>query len=103
MLVFKHCLHFSKRAVPFSIIISMVHPQLHRYQKSLNRLLKVSYVPAASAVLIAFFLLFLLRPLTELMKQTRQPVHAIKQSIYLDVYPQLPLLNKLFKVNVFKV
>jgi hypothetical protein len=28
---------------------------IHRYQKSLNRLLKVCYVPAASAVLIAFF------------------------------------------------
>jgi hypothetical protein len=27
----------------------------HRYQKSLNRLLKVCYVPATSAVLIAFF------------------------------------------------
>ncbi len=28
----------------------------HRYQKSLNRLLKVCYVPAASAVLIAIFI-----------------------------------------------
>jgi hypothetical protein len=27
----------------------------HRYQKSLNRLLKVCYVPATSAVLIVFF------------------------------------------------
>jgi hypothetical protein len=27
-----------------------------------------------------------MRPLTVLMKQTRQAVHAIKQSIYLDVY-----------------
>jgi hypothetical protein len=27
----------------------------HRYQKSLNRLLKANYVPATSAVLIAFF------------------------------------------------
>ena len=27
----------------------------HRYQKSLNRLLKVCYVPTTSAVLIAFF------------------------------------------------
>ncbi len=27
----------------------------HRYQKSLNRLLKVCYAPATSAVLIAFF------------------------------------------------
>jgi hypothetical protein len=28
----------------------------------------------------------LLRPLTVLMKQTRQAVRAIKQSIFLDVY-----------------
>ncbi len=28
----------------------------------------------------------MLRPLTVLMKQTRQPVRAVKQSIYLDVY-----------------
>ncbi len=27
----------------------------HRYRKSLNRLLKVCYVPATSAILIAFF------------------------------------------------
>ncbi len=51
-------------------------------------LLKVCYVPATSSVLIALFTSFLLRPLTVLMKQTRQPVHAIKQSIYIDVYGQ---------------
>jgi hypothetical protein len=49
-------------------------------------LLKVCYVPATSAVFIAFFSSFLLQPLTVLMKQTRQPVLAIKQPIYLDVY-----------------
>jgi hypothetical protein len=59
---------------------------IHRYQKSLNRLLKVCYVPSTSTVLIAFFSSFLLQPLTVLMKQTRQLVHAVKQSIYLDVY-----------------
>jgi hypothetical protein len=32
---------------------------IHRYQKYLNRLLKVCYVPATSAVLIAFFSSFL--------------------------------------------
>jgi len=59
----------------------------HRYRKSLNRLLKVCYVPATSAVLIAFFSSYvLLQPLTVLMKQTRQPDRAVKQSIYLDVY-----------------
>ncbi len=57
----------------------------HRYRKSLNRLLKVCCVPATSAILIAFFSSFLLWPLTVLMKQTRQPVHAVKQSIYLNV------------------
>ena len=49
-----------------------------------NRLLKVCYVPAPSTGLPRH--LFLLCPLTVLMKQTRQPVCAIKQSIYLDVY-----------------
>ncbi len=46
-----------------------------------NRLLKVCYVPATSALLPR--LLFLLQPLTVLMKQTRQAVCAIKQSILL--------------------
>ncbi len=49
----------------------------HRYRKSQNRLPKVCYVPATSACLPR--LLFLLRPLTVLMKQTRQAVCAIKQ------------------------
>ncbi len=58
----------------------------HRYWKSLNRLLKVCYVPATSTVLIAFFSsFFLLQRFTVLMKQTRQPIHAIKQSNYRDV------------------
>ncbi len=56
-----------------------------------NRLLKVCYVPATSACLprVSFlfsFLFLLLRPLTVLMKQTRQAVCTIKQSIFLDVY-----------------
>jgi hypothetical protein len=46
-----------------------------------NRSLKVCYVPATSASLPK--LLFLLRPLAVLMKQTRQAVRAIKQSILL--------------------
>jgi hypothetical protein len=49
-------------------------------------LLKVGYVPATSADLIAFFSSFLPQLLTVQMKQTRQPVRAVKQSIYLDVY-----------------
>jgi hypothetical protein len=44
-----------------------------------NRLLEVCYVPATSTSLKR--LLFLLWPLTVLMKQTRQVVCAIKQSI----------------------
>ncbi len=60
---------------------------VHRYQNYLNRLLKVCYLSATSMVLTVFFSsFFLLWPLTVLMKQTRQPVHAMKQSIYLDVY-----------------
>jgi hypothetical protein len=56
-----------------------------------NRLLRVCNVPATSASLprISFFFSFLfllLRPLTVLMKQTRQTVRAVKQSIFLDVY-----------------
>ncbi len=56
-----------------------------------NRLLKVCYVPATSPDLprVSFcfsFLFLLLRPLTVLMKQTRQAVCAIKQSIFLDAY-----------------
>jgi hypothetical protein len=60
----------------------------HRYWKSLNRLLKVCYVPTPSANFkrqsFFFFFIFLLRPLTVLMKQTRQAVRAIKQSILLS-------------------
>ncbi len=50
-----------------------------------NRLLKVCYVPATSAGLPR--LLFLLRPLTPLMKQTRKAVHVVKQSILLRCLP----------------
>jgi hypothetical protein len=41
--------------------------------------------PLLAPVLIGFFS-FLLRLLTVLMKQTRQAVRAVKQSIFLDVY-----------------
>ncbi len=46
-----------------------------------NRLLKVCYVPATSTRLPR--LLFLLLPLTVLIKQTRQAIHAVRQSILL--------------------
>ncbi len=65
--------------------------EFHRYQKYLNRLLKVCYVPTTSTLLIAFFSFLLLWPLTVLMKPTRQPVYAVKQSIYLDVYGEFDL------------
>jgi len=51
-----------------------------------NILLKFCYVPATSAAHNRLLLFFLLRPLTVLMKQTRQAVRAVKQSIFLDVY-----------------
>jgi hypothetical protein len=62
--------------------------QNHRYQKTKNRLLKVCYVPGTNARLPR--LPFLMRLLTVLMKQTRQAVCAIKQSIYLDIYALPP-------------
>jgi hypothetical protein len=49
-----------------------------------NRLLKVFYVPTTSATFLAFFLSFLLWPLTVLMKQTRQVV--CNSLYYLYVY-----------------
>jgi hypothetical protein len=56
-----------------------------------NRLLKVCYVPATSAGLNR--ILFLLQPLTVLMKQTRQAIRTVKQSMYLDVYDIHPGAN----------
>jgi hypothetical protein len=63
-----------------------------------NRLLQFCYVPATSAAHNR--LLFLLWLFTVLMKQTRQAVCAIKQSIFLDVYENVTLLkgNKLAPV-----
>jgi hypothetical protein len=40
-------------------------------------------VPAISAAILAFFLSFLLQPLTVLLRQTRQAIHAINQPIFL--------------------
>ncbi len=59
-----------------------------------NRLLKYCYVPATSAAhnRLLFFL-FLLRPFTVLMKQTRQAVRTVKQSLFLDVYECMILLT----------
>ncbi len=73
----------------------------YRYQKSLNKLLKVCYVPATSAVSQPSFLLFLLQTLTVLMKQTRQPVLAIKQPIDLDVYVLCPGFVMLAEVCLY--
>jgi hypothetical protein len=61
----------------------------HKYQKSQNRLLKVCCVPATSAGLprVSFLFFFFLQwPFTVLIRQTRQAVCVIKQSIFLDVY-----------------
>jgi hypothetical protein len=58
-----------------------------------NRLLKVCYAPATSTSLNR---LFLLQPLALLLKQTRQVVHTIKQSNYLDVYGLLLALHLAF-------
>ena len=74
----------------FLILLSWYHSIID-IESLQNKLLKVCYVPATSSSLprVSFFFSFLclkLRPLTVLMKQTRQAVHAIKQSILLDVY-----------------
>jgi hypothetical protein len=61
-----------------------------------NRLLKVCYVPTTTATFLAFFLFFLLWPLTELMKQTRQAVRVLKQSILLRcllLYPKIIIID----------
>ncbi len=42
--------------------------------------------PLLVQLIIGFFFLFLLWPFTVLIKQTRQAVRTIKQSIFLDVY-----------------
>ncbi len=66
-----------------------------------NRLLKFCYVPATSAAhnrLLLF--LFLLQPFTVLMKQTRQAVRAVKQSILLYVnecaVPSIECIQSIF-------
>jgi len=64
------------------------HRCLQILQKSIDierktRLLKVCNVPATSATFLAFFLFFLLWPLTVLMRQTRQAVCDINQSIFI--------------------
>jgi hypothetical protein len=74
-----------------------------------NRLLKVCYVlatsPAIPRVIFFFsFLFLLLGPLTVLMKQTRQAAHAVKQSMFLDVYGFTPVLMPLTnEVNRFLI
>ncbi len=42
--------------------------------------------PLLAQLIIGFFIFFLLQPFTVLMKQTRQSICAVKQSIFLDVY-----------------
>ncbi len=66
-----------------------------------NRLLKFCYVPATSAAhnrLLFFFLL----PFTVLMKQARQVVRAVKQSIFLDVYGREQCLIKIVVLILIK-
>jgi len=66
---------------------SMIVGRGHRYLKNKEyRLLKFCRVPATSAIsskAFSLFCVFLLQPLTVLMKQTRQVVHAIMQSTLL--------------------
>jgi hypothetical protein len=55
----------------------------------------------AQLIIGFFFLFFLLQLFAVLMKQTRQAVRAIKQSIFLDVYDYYPTPPFTF-VKVFK-
>ncbi len=64
--------------------------QLHRYRKSPNRLCKVCYAPATSAVLLGFFSSFIAAAINSTNEANKAKlVHVIKQSIYLDVYAEL--------------
>ncbi len=66
-----------------------------------NRLLKVCYVPATSACLHRLlFIIFLLRPLTALIKETRQTISAIKHSIFLRCLCYYLILIIMFVVVV---
>ncbi len=56
----------------------------HRYRKAKIDCLSFVMCPLLAQPIIAFFSFFLLWPFTVLMKQTRQAVHAIKQSIILS-------------------
>jgi hypothetical protein len=53
-------------------------------QMFFQKVLKVCYLPATSAGLarVSFSFFLLLWPLTVLMKQTKQVVHSVKQSLY---------------------
>ncbi len=67
-----------------SVHFSLFHSaQAINIERRKNRLLKFCYVSATSAAhnRLLFFS-FLLRLFTVLMKQTRQAVHAVKQSIF---------------------
>ncbi len=72
------------------------YPQISKVQ---NRLLKVCYVPATSAGLSR--LLFLQWPLTVIMKQTRQAVCALKQSILLRCLWFYPMILDTIKICSF--
>ncbi len=67
-------------------VIMLCHYAEHRYLKNIDCLsFEVCQTPSAtSSKAFAFsFSFFLLRPLTVLMKQTRQAVRTIRQSILL--------------------
>jgi len=53
-----------------------------KISKGKNTWLEFVMCPLLAQLIIAFFFLFLLRPFTVLIKQTRQAVRAVKQSIY---------------------
>jgi hypothetical protein len=71
-----------------------------------NRLLKVCYVPATSAGLnrLLYFFFFLWWQLTVLMKQTRQAVCAVKQTILLRcVWGRLRIVDLLLLSSLYQL
>ncbi len=91
-----------KLAARFCRLVAAWVPDID-IQSLKNRLLKVCYVSATSTGLQR--LLFLLQPLMILMKQTRQAVYTIKQSVLLRCLGSQILsicyflLNKSFKTQ----
>jgi hypothetical protein len=70
----------------YSIGIAVLVRLNHRYRKRKIDCSRFVMCPLLAPGFQGFFFSFLLRPLTVLLKQTRQGVRSIKHLYYLDVY-----------------